>query len=81
MKINPNLSGTGNLFLLINAANPGRNFLPSQVVIKSVSERLPDLYPYNASAVLEGAPDGPYKNNQTVYYNRRPITEAVSVPQ
>lgn len=80
MKINPNLSGIGNVLGLINAANPNRNFTSAQVRVVSVTPRIPDANPYNSQAVLSGTSTGPYKNNQTVFYDRRPITEAVESP-
>lgn len=80
MKINPNLSGMGNLLELVNAANPGKNFTSVQVAVKSVTARTPDYIPFNSEAVLTGTPAGPYKDDQTVFYNRRPITEAVANP-
>lgn len=80
MKINLNLSGIGNVLRLINTANPKRNFTSAQVKVTSVTSRQPDANPYNSQAVLTGKPDGPYKNDQTVFYDRRPITEAVEFP-
>lgn len=80
MKINPNLTAIGNLFALINSANPDKNFTPAQVIVSSVTPREPGSIPYNSSAVLTGTPNGPYKNSQTVYYNRRSVTEAVDTP-
>lgn len=81
MKINPNLSGMGNLLALVNAANPGKNFTALQVSVTSVSARTPDTTPYNTEAVLTGTPDGPYKQDQTVFYNRRSVIDAVDAPQ
>jgi hypothetical protein len=80
MKINPNLSGMGNVLGLINSANPGKDFTTAQVYVKSVTPRTPDSNPYNSTAVVSGTTDGPYKNDQVVFYNRRPITEAVESP-
>lgn len=80
MKINPNLSGIGNVLELINAANPNKNFTSLEVAVKSVTPRTPDSIPYNSAAVLMGKPDSQYKDEQTVYYNRRPILEAVQTP-
>lgn len=80
MKINPNLSGMGNVLELINSANPGKNFTSTQVYVKSVTPHVPDANPYNSQAVVSGTSDGPYKNDQVVFYNRRPITEAVESP-
>ncbi len=81
MKINPNLSGMGNLLALVNAANPGKNFTSLQVAAVSVTARVPDITPFNTAAVLTGTPDGPYKHNQTVYYDRRSVIDAVDAPR
>jgi hypothetical protein len=80
MKINPNLSGMGNVLELINSANPGRNFTFAQVAVKSVATNTTPDIPYNTVAVMTGKAGGPYRNDQTVYYNRRPVTEAVEDP-
>src|SRR5437764_46342 len=80
MKINPNLSGMGNVLELINSANPSMNFTSAQVYVKSVIPHTPDANPYNSQAVVSGKSGGPYKNDQILYYNRRPITEAVESP-
>ncbi len=68
------------MFALINAANPGKNFAPDQVSVVSITPRTPDAIPYNSTALLAGTPTGPYRNNQTAYYNRRPVLEAVEAP-
>lgn len=80
MKINPNLSGMGNLLALVNAANPGKAFTALQVSVTSVIARTPDATPYNSAAVLTGTPDGPYKHDQTVYFDRRSVIDAVDAP-
>ena len=80
MKINPNLSGIGNLLALVNEANPGMNYTSAQVRVKSVAPRVPGSIPYNSQAILTGTSTGPYKDDQTVFFNRRPVAEGVVNP-
>lgn len=81
MKINPLLTGRGNMVALIKEANPGFTLLPTQIQIVDIAIHAPTgPVPYNTQAVVMGASENIAYGTPTVYYDRRPMNEAVETP-